>query len=226
MGPRNVCFTSLDSDFENSTGGGGRNWRWRAQSSSEHRICALSQTRSVRGGWRNPGLRDPVEQHLHGFLCVSLVHHQSGRFFGEAYTKPLLTLLYCQRGLGASRFWSVASLLQTIILLALLTITFCPIVYALGLTVQEAVRPARMLCPHVSPLRSKLRAVLSHAKRHKLIELMSAGGGRRGEGPVFRTRRNDARIKVLFFESGRLGGSVFGSFLSSPASTRPASSSA
>jgi glycosyltransferase involved in cell wall biosynthesis/O-antigen/teichoic acid export membrane protein len=133
-----------------------------------------------------------------------------GRFFREAYVRPACTLaVLLTMGWGATQLWIPSSLLQTVILLALLAITFCPIVFALGLTTEEQAGLLKWMSPRVSTVWSRLRESLIHARRNKLIELMIVGPGRRAGGPVSKSRRSDARIKVLFFESGRQGGSVF-----------------
>ncbi len=107
-----------------------------------------------------------------------------GRFLREAYAKPAYTLVVLLTvGWGTAQLWIPTSLLQTAILLALLAITFCPIVCALGLTAEERTRLLEWTSPRVSTVRSRLREGLSFARRNKLIEHMIVGSGRRGGGP-------------------------------------------
>ena len=117
------------------------------------------------------------------FLCRSC-GIRPGRFFREAYAKPASTLaVLLAVGWGAAQLWIPASLLQTVILLALLAITFCPIIFALGLTTGERTALLEWTRPRVSTVKSKLREALGFARKNKLIELLIVGPGRRGGGP-------------------------------------------
>lgn len=117
------------------------------------------------------------------FVCRSC-GISPGRFFREAYAKPACTLATLLTvGWGAAQLWVPTSLLQTVILLGLLAITFCPIVCALGLTTEERTALFEWTSPRVSTVRSKLRAGLSFARKNKLLDHMTLGAGRRGGGP-------------------------------------------
>jgi O-antigen/teichoic acid export membrane protein len=107
-----------------------------------------------------------------------------GRFLREAYAKPLCTLaVLLTVGWGTAQLWIPNSLLQTVILLALLAITFCPVVCALGLTTEERIRLLEWTRPRLSTVRSTLREGLSFARKNTLIEHMIVGAGRRRGGP-------------------------------------------
>jgi hypothetical protein len=106
------------------------------------------------------------------------------QFLREVYAKPACTLaVLLTVGWGMAQLWIPTSLLQTVILLALLAITFCPIVYALGLTSEERTGLLEWISPRLSTVRSKLHEALSFARRNKLIEHIMVGAGRRGGGP-------------------------------------------
>lgn len=118
-----------------------------------------------------------------GFLVCRSCGINPARYFREAYARPALTLLILLTlGGGVTHFWIPGSLLQTMILLALLVIIFCPIVFALGLTADEKASLLKWVTPRVSTARSWVLGALAEVSRSKLIKLMTVGLARRGGG--------------------------------------------
>lgn len=119
-----------------------------------------------------------------GLLVCRSCGISPARYFREAYVRPGLTLLILVAvGWGLTHLWLPGSLLQTAILLGILAITFCPIVFALGLTGEERARLLECAKPRVSVARSRLRKTLARARRNRFIDFMTIGAGRRGGGP-------------------------------------------
>lgn len=119
-----------------------------------------------------------------GFFVCQSCSISSGRFFRQAYARPACTLaVLLAVGWGAAQMWVPASLLQTVILLALLAITFCPIVFALGLTTEERTALLDWTRPRVSTITSLFRDAMTYAIRNKLIGPMIVGARRRWGGP-------------------------------------------
>jgi len=117
------------------------------------------------------------------FMCRSC-GISAASYYRGAYARPGLTLFVLLTvDWGVAHLWIPGSLLQTMILLGFLAITFCPIVFALGLTADERASVRKWLSPRLSVATFRLRKVLAHASRNKLIELMIVGAGRRGGGP-------------------------------------------
>jgi glycosyltransferase involved in cell wall biosynthesis len=83
------------------------------------------------------------------------------------------------------------------------------LVFALGLTADEKASLLQWVTPRLSAARSRLRQAVAHASTNKLIALRAVGAGGGAEARMPESRPRGARIEVLFFESGRQGGSVF-----------------
>jgi glycosyltransferase involved in cell wall biosynthesis len=126
-----------------------------------------------------------------GLLVCRSCGISPARYFREAYARPGITLLVLVSvAWGVTHLWTPGSLPQTLILLGLLAISFCPIVFALGLTTDEQTWLLQWLYPRVSVAMSWLAQASLHPRQT-------------------RRSKDEARIKVLFFEAGRQGGSVF-----------------
>ena len=102
------------------------------------------------------------------------------QYFREAYAKPGLTLLILVAvAWGIAHLWIPGSLLQTLFLLALLAVSFCPIVFVLGLTIEERAALRNWVTPRISAISFRIRK--APARRNNLLNLLLLTPRRRSQ---------------------------------------------
>ena len=73
-----------------------------------------------------------------GLLTCRSCSISPARYFVDAYTRPYLSLaVLLSLGWAAAHLWRPSSLPETLILLGFLEVSFCPILFAVGLTGDE-----------------------------------------------------------------------------------------